>query len=301
MELPIVPLRTMVLFPHAALPMTLNRATASQAVAAAGEDGLIAVVTQARPEAETPGSGDLYTIGTGAVVRQLTQPVDDTVMVILEGLERIAIVDLVQTRPYLRARVRRLSSERPRVDAHYSALRSNLLDAFQDMVQLSQLLPDELAMVARGITDDSALTDMIASALVESPPAVRQDILATLDVEHRMDKLCIVLARELESLKIRDQLRTEVQQRIAGAQREMVLPDRSRALAAVPRRGSLRSREGQGAHPRVPRRPTATSRAAGSLALPRRATGRRQDVGRQVDRPGNWTRIRADLARRHQR
>ena len=66
MELPIVPLRTMVLFPHAALPMTLNRPFASSAVSAAGEDGLLAVVTQAHPEAEHPGGGDLYAIGTGA-------------------------------------------------------------------------------------------------------------------------------------------------------------------------------------------------------------------------------------------
>src|SRR3954470_9843081 len=90
MELPILPLRTMVLFPHAALPMTLSRASASMAVAAAGEDGLLAVVTQARPEAELPAGSDLYAVGTGAVVRQMSQPNGDSVMVILEGIERIA-------------------------------------------------------------------------------------------------------------------------------------------------------------------------------------------------------------------
>src|SRR5262245_35099553 len=144
MELPILPLRTMVLFPHAALPMTLNRANASQAVAAAGEEGLVAVVTQAHPDAEVPTGSDLYAIGTGAVVRQLTQPGSDTAMVIVEGLERVAIVDIVQTHPYLRARVRRLSSERPMLDSVYNAARSNLLDSFQEMVQLSAVLPDEL-------------------------------------------------------------------------------------------------------------------------------------------------------------
>src|SRR6476660_8609913 len=95
LELPIVPLRTMVLFPHAALPMTLNRAGASQAVAAAGEEGLLAVVTQAQADIEMPTARDLYAIGTAAVVRQMTQPGTDTLMVVLEGLERIAIVDVV--------------------------------------------------------------------------------------------------------------------------------------------------------------------------------------------------------------
>src|SRR5439155_11898676 len=107
-------------------------------------------------------------------------------MVILEGLERVAVVDVLQTHPYIRARVRKLSSERPKVDALYPATRSNLLDAFQAMVQLSQVLPDELGMVARSIADDAALTDMIGSALVETPAAMRQDVLATLDVRRRM-------------------------------------------------------------------------------------------------------------------
>jgi ATP-dependent Lon protease len=202
MELPILPLRTMVLFPHAALPMTLNREFASQAVSAAGEDGLIAVVTQAHPETELPGGGDLYAIGTGAVVRQL-QNNENALMVIVEGLERIAIVDIIQTRPYLRARVRRLASERSISDSTYTAARSNLLDAFQEMVQLSHVLPDELSVVARSIADDAALTDMIGSALVETPPPIRQEILATLDVRRRVEKLNEVIARELEGLKIR--------------------------------------------------------------------------------------------------
>ncbi|HEU4610819.1 MAG TPA: endopeptidase La [Kofleriaceae bacterium] len=230
MELPILPLRTMVLFPHAALPMTLNRTTASLAVSAAGEEGLIAVVTQAHPEAEEPIGSDLFAIGTGAVVRQLTQPGADSAMVIVEGLERVAIVDIVQTHPYLRARVRRLASERPMTDSVYIAARSNLLDSFAEMVHLSSVLPDELGIVARSIADDSALTDMIGSALVETAPAIRQDILATLNVRRRMDKLIEVIEREVQALKIREKLRVEVQSKIADSQKEIVLREQLKAI-----------------------------------------------------------------------
>jgi ATP-dependent Lon protease len=230
MELPILPLRTMVLFPHAALPMTLNRSNASQAVAAAGEEGLVAVVTQAHPEVELPSGSDLYAIGTGAVVRQLTQPGNDIAMVIVEGLERIAIVDIVQTHPFLRARVRRLASERPISDSIYAAARSNLLDAFAEMVKLSAVLPDELGVVARSIGDDAALTDMIGSALVETTPSTRQDILATLNVRRRMDKLNEVIAREVEALKIREKLRVEVQSKIADSQKEIVLREQLKVI-----------------------------------------------------------------------
>jgi ATP-dependent Lon protease len=220
----------MVLFPHAALPMTLNRPSASAAVEAAGEEGLVAVVTQAHPEAEAPSASDLYAIGTGAIVRQLSQPGSGSVMVILEGLERVALVDIVQTKPYLRARVRRLNSERPKADTTYSAQRSILLDSFYELVQLSQVLPDELGIVARSIADDSALTDMVASALVEASPNIRQDVLATLDVRRRLEKLNEMLARELESMRIREKLRSEVHDKIAGAQREVLLREQLKAI-----------------------------------------------------------------------
>jgi ATP-dependent Lon protease len=223
----------MVLFPHAALPMTLNRPVASQAIEAAGEAGLVAVVTQSHVDVELPTGGDLYAIGSGAIVRQLTQasPGSGTApMVVLEGVERIAIIDIVQTRPFLRARIRRLGTERASIDATFAAKRSNLLDAFSEMVELSPVLPDELAVVARSIADDSMLVDMIASALIESPPSVRQDLLATLDVRRRLDKLSEVLARELESLRLRDRLRHEVQEKIAGSQRELVLREQLKAI-----------------------------------------------------------------------
>src|SRR5690606_12562703 len=135
-----------------------------------------------------------------------------------------------QTHPYLRARVRRLASERPLADSIYSASRSNLLDSFQEMVQLSSVLPEELSAVARSIADDSALTDMIGSALVETTPATRQDILATLNVRRRMDKLNEVIAREVEALKIRERLRVEVQSKIADSQKEIVLREQLKAI-----------------------------------------------------------------------
>jgi CBS domain-containing protein len=130
----------------------------------------------------------------------------------------------------LRARVRRLASERTLVDSVYIAARSNLLDAFQEMVQLSSVLPDELGVVARTIADDSALTDMIGSALVETAPATRQDILATLNVRRRMDKLNEMIAREVEALKIREKLRVEVQSKIADTQKEIVLREQLKAI-----------------------------------------------------------------------
>ncbi len=229
MELPILPLRTMVLFPHAALPMTINREAASQAVAAAGEEGLVAVITQAHPDIEMPSGSDLYAIGTGAIVRQMSHGGDGT-MVIVEGIERVAIVDIIQTRPFLRARVRRLASEKSVADTLYTAARSNLLESFHEMVQLSPLLPEELAVVARSIADDSALTDMIGSALVETATATRQEILATLDVRSRMDKLNEVIAREVESLKIREKLRAEVQTKIGESQKEIVLREQLKAI-----------------------------------------------------------------------
>src|SRR4029078_8923085 len=99
-------------------------------------------------------------------------------------------------------------------DSEYAAAKLNLLEAFSEMVQLSTILPDELALVAKSLNDDAALTDMIASALVEVPPPTRQDILATLDVRRRMDKLTEVVARELQGLEVRGTLKEEGQAKL---------------------------------------------------------------------------------------
>jgi len=232
-ELPVLPLRSLVLFPHAAMPITVSRPSVLRAVEAVGENGFLAVVTQLDAEEDEPTARQLYQVGTGAVVRQLTHLGDggEAVMMVLEGLERIAILQELQDEPYARVRARRLASSKGGADdTLYTAMHRNVLDLFEEVVKSSPNLPDDLVVLTRNITDDSALTDVIASALVEVPGASRQALLATLDVRRRMERLTEILMRERESLRVGERIRDQVQQKIAGNQREYVLREQIKAI-----------------------------------------------------------------------
>jgi len=232
-ELPVLPLRSLVLFPHAALPITVSRPSVLGAVEAVGEDGLVAVITQLDPEEDRPSASELYQIGTGAIVRKLTHLGDgrEAAMLVLEGLERIAIVDELQAEPFPRVRVRRLASDLGGAgDTVYTALHRNVLDLFEEVVKSSPGLPDDLVVLARNITDDSALADVVASALVEVAASSRQALLASLDVRRRMERLVEILVRERESLLVGERIRDQVAQKIAGTQREYILREQLKAI-----------------------------------------------------------------------
>ena len=231
--LPVLPLRSLVLFPRAALPITVSRKSALRAIEAVGENGLIAVVTQLNPEEDSPTARDLYRVGTGGVIRQLTHLGEskDAAMVVVEGLERVAVLDQHQIQPYPRVRVRRLASEGGPIDnPMVTALRRNILDLFEDIVTRSPSMPDDLIVLSRNISNDGALTDVIASALVDVSSPARQALLATLDVRRRMERLTELLMRERESLSVGEQIKSQVQEKIAGTQREYVLREQLKAI-----------------------------------------------------------------------
>jgi ATP-dependent Lon protease len=211
----------------------VSRTSVLRAVESVGEDGFVAVVTQLDPEDDAPSARELYQIGTGAIVRQMTHLGEgrEAAMLVLEGLERVAIVEELQAEPFPRVRVRRLASENTTVsETVHSALHRNILDLFEDVVKDSPAMPDDLVVLARNIAEDGALTDVIASALVEVPAASRQALLATLDVRRRMERLTEILVRERESLRVGERIRSQVQQKIAGTQREYVLREQLKAI-----------------------------------------------------------------------
>jgi ATP-dependent Lon protease len=233
LDLPVLPLRTLVLFPSAALPFTLTRASALRAVDAAGEGNLIAVVTQVNPQQDEPTIRDLYPVGVVAVLRRVARIVQDheAVIAVLEGLERVSVVEELQQEPFLRVRLERLSSRASDTeDPVYLALRRNILEVFSEIVERSPSLPDDIIVMTRNIADASVLTDIIAAALPEVAVEIRQELLGMLDVMERMHRLNEILVSERESLRLREQIHSEVQEKIAGTQREYFLREQLKAI-----------------------------------------------------------------------
>lgn len=165
--LPILPLRDTVLFPQAVLPLAVGRPASVRLVDDAVQGSrLIAVVTQRDPAVEEPRLEDLFSVGSVAVIHKIAKQPDGTLKLVVQGVERIRVAEIVQEKPFLVARVVPLEDAEPATgDLEAEALKRNAVTFFQEIVALSPQLPDEMAAVAANLSDPGRLADVIAAAL----------------------------------------------------------------------------------------------------------------------------------------
>ena len=163
--LPVLPLRGVVVFPSAIVPLLISRGTSLKVVehALAG-DRMLALVAQKRPEDEAPAPEDLYVRGTaGRILKMLKYP-DQSVRILVQGLRRIDLVQIVGTEPYYTARVQELTDARE-PSAELEASQAHMVNLFAKFVSMIPYLPDELQVVAMNIKDAGKVTDLIAANL----------------------------------------------------------------------------------------------------------------------------------------
>jgi ATP-dependent Lon protease len=241
-ELPVLPLRGVVIFPSAIVPLLVSRGASLSAVEQAlASDRILALIAQKDPEADTPKAEELYLRGcAGRVIKTLRYP-DKTVRVLVQGLKRVETIAYAQTEPHFRARVRALEDAYDSSQA-LDAMQAHMLNQFARFVSMSPYLPDELQVVAMNIKDPGKLTDLIASNLniaVEE----KQDLLSTLEVRQRIEKLAAVLNRELELLELGHKLQSQVQGELTKNQREFYLRQQLRAIQKELGEGDQRTNE----------------------------------------------------------
>src|SRR5213596_1683986 len=228
----ILPLRNTVVFPHAVVPLGAGRASSLRLIeeALAGSR-LVGAVLQRDASDDAPGAAGLYTVGTVVVIHKAFKQADGTLRLIVQGLERFRIVEMVQESPYLRARIEHIADDgdtSPTVELE--ALARSALGLFQRVVSLSPTLPDELANVAAAAEGPSALADLIASSLPTLSTALRQELLETIDVKQRLERLVGALGRSAEVLELGSKIQSDVQSEMSKTQREYYLREQMRAI-----------------------------------------------------------------------
>jgi ATP-dependent Lon protease len=231
-ELPVLPLRDTVLFPNSFMPLAVAREASVRLVDEANGGGkLIGVFTQKDASVEEPLQDDLYPVGTVTHIHKLFKLPDGSLRLIVQGLARVRLDRIVQTRPYLRASVA-VADDVLRDEDHLEidALQRNIKSNFQQVVSLSPLLSDDLQALAANITDPGKLADFIASSLATIGTSVRQEILSTLDVRARMDGLNRLLIKELEVLELGSKIQSQVQSEVGKNQREYFLREQLKAI-----------------------------------------------------------------------
>ena len=170
-------------------------------------------------------------MGTATHIHKMFKLPDGSLRLIVQGLARLTLDELVSTQPYLRARVTAAVEGTAEADRlEIDALARNIKTNFQQVVSLSPLLSDDLQTLAVNIAEPGRLADFIASSLSTISTAVKQEVLETLDIRARMDSLNRILIKELEVLELGSKIQSQVQSEVGRNQREYFLREQMKAI-----------------------------------------------------------------------
>jgi ATP-dependent Lon protease len=230
--LAILPLRSAVVFPHAVVPLAAGRPSSVRLVEEAVQHGrLIGAVMQRDPAKDDPALDDLHPVGTLASVHRLLKQPDGTLRLVVQGRGRFRIVEILERSPYLRARVERVEeSSGDEQDVETAALERSASALFQKIVALSPALPDELVNVIATVEGAGAVADVIAASLPPLTLALKQELLETVDVRARLQKLVAALGKEAEVLELGSKIQSEIQSEMSKTQREYYLREQLKAI-----------------------------------------------------------------------
>jgi ATP-dependent Lon protease len=240
-EIAILPLFNVVIYPQTVIPLAVGQEQSIKLIDDAMVDERIIGLVTLKNEDERPENittEDFFQIGTAALVHRLLRLPDNTLRVAVQGIERIAIEEIVQTEPYFRARVRVLPDElnesgeaETAGDIGIQALMRNLMNLAGQILQLLPNPSEELQTQVLNEDDPRRLTYLLSVTLLfRSSVAERQEILALPTVRAKLERLTEILNRELSVLQLGQQIQSQVQSGIDKNQREYLLREQLRAI-----------------------------------------------------------------------
>ncbi|WP_300615225.1 endopeptidase La [Dokdonella sp.] len=229
-ELPVLPLRDVVVFPHMVIPLFVGREKSVRALDIAMESGRkILLVAQRSPDVDEPAPGDLYTIGTIASVLQLLKLPDGTIKVLVEGSHRAEIATFGERNGLMVAHARVLEAAYTRSEREIEVIGRQLVNNFEQLVKLSRKIPPELMATLSGIDDPSRLADTVASHIAVRV-AEKQKVLETVDVADRQELLVGMVDGEIDVQQIEKRIRGRVKTQMEKSQREYYLNEQMKAI-----------------------------------------------------------------------
>ena len=228
--LSLVPLFNVVVFPNMVFPLEVfGEQTMTLVDEAMAADRIVGLVMSKKSPKEIKNQAeDLYGIGTSVVIVKMAKTGENGATLLVQGVSRFKIIEFVDGRPYMRARVEVVADEVEK-DIEIEALMANLNGLFDRMVKLSPVLPQEFGAMAKAITSPSVLADVIAS-IINSVPAEKQKILEILDVKERLKEVTRLISHQLEVLELGNKIQSQVKDDIDKSQREYYLRQQLKAI-----------------------------------------------------------------------
>jgi len=228
-EIPLLAIRNTVIFPVLAFPINVGREKSLKAVDQAMEgDRLMGIVAQTDAKIEDPDTGELHSVGTAVKILKSVKMPGNKLNVIIQGLSRIRLLEYIHTEPYLKARVEMIEEEEVK-GVEVNALLMNLREQAQKIIELSPHIPSEASFLVKSIDNPAILSDIVASNLSVSVEE-KQELLETLAVQERMDKVVALLTKEIHVLELSNKIQTEVKGEMDKAQREYFLREQMKAI-----------------------------------------------------------------------
>lgn len=229
-ELPVLGLKDVVIFPQMVTALGISTEKELKLLDnVLATNRFVALVAQKDAEKDKLNPSDLYEYGTASVVLQMLRMPDNTAKMLVQGIARIHIKEFTETEPFLKAKVDVLKDVPDKGDVETEALATNAKNQFSRMVSISPNLPEELKIVIVNIDNPGRLSDLISSHLNISL-SEKQEILETLNVKERLQKINTFVNNELQVLELAGKIQSQVKNEMEKGQREYYLRQQLKAI-----------------------------------------------------------------------
>ena len=231
LDLPLLPLRDVVVFPHMVIPLFVGRAKSIKALELAMEgDRRIMLVAQKAASKDEPSVDDMFEVGCVSTILQMLKLPDGTVKVLVEGQQRALVVEVTDHETHFTSKPRLLDVQDDAVQSsEVEALRRAVTQQFDQYVKLNKKIPSEILSSISGIDSPGRLADTIAAHLplkLEN----KQQVLNLSDVKERLENLFEQLEREVDILNVDKRIRGRVKRQMEKNQRDFYLNDQVKAI-----------------------------------------------------------------------
>jgi len=229
-NVPVLPLRDVVVYPNMVIPLFVGRDKSIQALdAAMANNKQILLVAQKSAELDEPSFDDFHTIGTLSSILQLLKLPDGTIKVLVEGAERAKVIRFAEESEYFTAEISVLENEEPEDEKKLEVLSRSIVSLFEQYVKLNKKVPPEVLTSLAGIDDPSRLSDTIA-AHMSLKLDEKQHVLEIVSTYERLEHLMNLIEAELDVLQIEKRIRGRVKQQMEKSQREYYLNEQMKAI-----------------------------------------------------------------------
>src|SRR6266571_4229767 len=227
--LPVLPLKDTVIYPFAVQPLGVGQERSIRLIDDVMRGNrLVVLVAQKSAEIEQAGPDDIFKIGTVSRIARMIRMPDGTIQIIVQGLERVAIGEFTQEKPYLVARIT-LKPDIQEEDDETEAIKRNVVGYFQRLVALVQNLPEGVAAAALNLEEARQVVYVIAT-FVQMELELRQKLLELDSVRDKLENLSNFLAHELEIFELGKKIQTSAQEEMGKVQREYLLREQLKAI-----------------------------------------------------------------------